>query len=138
MKYKTYLVLLVDRKMAKLFTFFDGKLSYLNKFTGDSVPQKVKHGDNTWDAQDKIFRHIENHLDRYLAQVALFVSTYVKQNPIDGIILGSHKPLFAKIKKHLPFSLLKKVKGEFVTEIKGPVDEVSKKALLTITQLNSQ
>lgn len=135
MKNKTYLVLLIDRKMAKLFTFFNGKLSYLNEFTGDSVPQKVKHGDNTWDAQDKIFRHIENHLDRYLTQVSSFVSNYVKQNPIDGIILGSHKPLFAKIKKHLPFSLLKKVKGEFVTELKGPVDEVSKKAALAIARV---
>lgn len=104
----------------------------------DNVPQKVKHGDDTWDAQDKIFRHIEDHLHRHLKLVAQKVSSFVKKKRIDGIVIGGHKPLFAKIEKHLQYPLSRKVKGTFVTELKAPFGQILKRAKHAIKEIEGK
>lgn len=132
---KTYLVLIADRKQAKLFTLFKGTVSSLLDFSKNDVPQKVKHGSNTWDAQDKINRHIQEHLHQHLNSLSAIVKKYVKENPVDGILIGGHKNLFVIIKKHLPYPLSKKVIGNFVTELKVPLNTISKKAIEEIEKL---
>lgn len=134
-KNKTYLILLADRKRVKLYTLLHDSVSPLSEFIKNDVPQKVKHGDDTWDAQDKINRHIEEHLHQHLKFVSILVKDYVLKNPIDGILLGGHKDMFEKLKNHLPFPLSKKVIGNFVTELKVPLNTISKKALLEIERL---
>lgn len=128
MRPKTYMVLLVDRKKAKIFTLIDGMVDGYEEFAGEYVPQKVKHGDDTWDAPDKIFRHIEDHLHRHLTLIFQKAVSFAQKNNIYGIVIGSHKPLFPKIKKHLPQLLSRKVKGEFVTELKAPFNDIVKRA----------
>ncbi|OGH20761.1 MAG: hypothetical protein A3D74_05550 [Candidatus Levybacteria bacterium RIFCSPHIGHO2_02_FULL_37_13] len=123
-RYGAYLVLLADRKRARLFTVHLGKIEEHEDIVNGFVPQKVKHGDDTWDAQDKILRHIEDHLHRHLKLIAQSVDDFVKQKRIEFIILGGHKEFFNKIKKHLPKRLAKKVLGELVTEINIPLNDV--------------
>jgi len=134
-KNKTYLVLLADRKRVKLFTLLHDSVFSLSEFVKNDVPQKVKHGNNAWDAQDKINRHIDEHLHQHLKFVSDFVKNYVVNNPIDGVILGGHKDMFEKIKKHLPYPLSNKVIGNFVTELKVPLNTISKKAINEIEKL---
>ena len=107
-KHNKYLVLLVDRKRARMFTMSNGVVEADEELIINDVPQKVKHGDDTWDAQNKIFRHIEDHLHRHLTLIAQNTASYAKKNNINRVIIGSHKPLFSKIKKHLPYPLNKK------------------------------
>lgn len=135
---KTYLILLADRKRTKLYTLFRGSVDSVSEFVKNDVPQKVKHGDNTWDAQDKINRHIETHLHQHLETVADLVKKYVNENPAEGILIGGHKGLFGTIKKHIPYPLSKKIVGSFVTELKIPLNAISKKALLEIEKLESK
>ncbi len=132
---KTYLVLIADRKQAKLFTLFKGTVSSLLDFSKNDVPQRVKHGSNAWDAQDKINRHIQEHLHQHLNSLSAIVKKYVKENPVDGILIGGHKNLFAIIKKYIPYPLSKKVLGNFVTELKVPLNTISKKAIREIETL---
>ena len=132
MKQKTYMVLLADRKRAQMFMLSNGVVGYSKEFINEHVPQKVKHGDDTWDAQDKIMRHIEDHLHRHLQHVAKVADTFAKKNHISGLIIGGHKELFGKIRKHLSYPLNKKMKGTFVTELKAPFNEVLKRAKATI------
>ncbi len=49
---KHYLLLLVDREHAKFYLISGGHLIEEKELEKDHVPQKVKHGDDTWDAQD--------------------------------------------------------------------------------------
>lgn len=135
MALKTYMVLLVDRQKAKMFTLIDGSVERVEEIKDGHVPQKVKHGDDTWDAQNKIFRHIEDHLHRHLTLVSQKAAIFAKENHIAVIIIGSHKPLFSKIEKHLPYPLSQKVKGTFVTELKAPFNEVLKRAKRLIDQI---
>lgn len=127
-KIKKYLVLLVDRKRARMFTMTNGIVRHEEEVIDGFVPQKVKHGDDTWDAQDKIFRHIEDHLHRHLTLIAKRAAEYVKKERVTDIVIGGHKPLLPKVKKHLPYPLNKKVKGTFVTELKAPFGEILKRA----------
>lgn len=107
-----------------MFTLIDGAVIEKIELKNDYVPQKVRHGDDTWDAQNKIFRHIEDHLHRHLAHVGKEAGFFAKLHKIDAIIIGSHKPLFSKIEKHLLYPLPEKVKGRFITELKVPFSEI--------------
>ncbi len=113
-----YLLMLIDRENTKFLLVCDNHLIAEKKVEKDYVPQKVKHGDDTWDSQDKIFRHIEDHLHRHLKHSASEAAQFVKGVGIHGILIGGHKPLFSKVNQHLPASLSKKVIGNFVTELK--------------------
>lgn len=137
-KDNAYMILLADRKRAKIFTLIDGAVEGLERLVDGHVPQKVKHGSNTWDAQDKIMRHIEDHLHRHLELVARHAISYAKKNGISKIIIGSHKPLLAKVKKHFPNPFSRRIKGEFVTELKGPFNEVVRRARLCISTLEAK
>jgi len=138
MKPKTYMILLADRKQAKMFTIIDGTVEKKEEFVDGQVPQIVKHGDNLWDAQDKIFRHIEDHLHRHLTLIGNRAARFAKRNHVSEIIIGGHKPLFAKIEKHLPYPFCHKVSGRFVTELKAPFNEILRRAKRSIVQLEEE
>lgn len=137
-KSKKYLVLLVDRQNAKMFTILNGLAGETMEVESSQVPQKVKHGDDAWDAQNKIFRHIEDHLHRHLADIALKANEFAKKEKISCLLIGSHQPLFGKIQKHLKYPLSKKVIGEFVTELKVPKNEIVKRALGFLEELETK
>lgn len=138
MKQKTYMVLVVDRKRAKMFTISDGGVEDLEEFVNDNIPQKVKHGDNTWDSQNKIFRHIEDHLHQYLKQLAFKVSQYVKNKSIQFIVIGGNKTFFSKVKEHLPVPLQKLVLGMFVTALNIPISTIAKHSMNVVEDIEKQ
>lgn len=135
---KTYMILLVDRKQAKMFILREGSVGAREEFQNGDVPRKVKHGDDTWDAPDKIFRHIEDHLHRHLKAIGEKASDFAKKYRVDAIIIGSHIPLFAKIEKHLPYPLPQKVRGRFITELKAPFGEILTRAEKKIKMIESK
>jgi hypothetical protein len=137
MKGKTYMVLLVDRKQANMFSLLDGTVQEKKTLIDDQVPRKVKHGEEMWDAQDKIFRHIEEHLHRHLMLVCQQAAQFARDNNIHELIIGGHKPLFSKIEKHLPYPLCHYVKGKFVTELKAPFNKILNRAEECIAQLEA-
>ncbi|MBU4016335.1 hypothetical protein KKF69_02545 [Patescibacteria group bacterium] len=121
-----YLVLLVDKKLAKiLMVHSNGAVERSEVFEDGHVPKKVKHGDNTWDSQDKIYRHIEDHLHRHLTLIAEKVKIYAAQEDnIAGILIGGHNQLFPKIIKHLPYPLSGQVIRTFIADLKAPFNEI--------------
>lgn len=137
-KHNKYLVLLADRKNARMFTLQKGVAGQHEEIVCEDVPQKVRHGDDTWDSQDKIFRHIEDHLRRHLECVGQQAKLYVEKNNIDRILIGSHKPLFGKIKKNLQYPLSQKVVGTFVTELKIPFGEILNRAKIHIAEIEGK
>lgn len=140
-EYKSYLVLLADREKARLFIVHLGEVEERKDVFDAQVPQRVKHGDDTWDQQGKIMRHIEDHLHRHLKFIAQETSKFVRDYPVSFVIVGGHKDIIPKIKKHLAYPLNKMVLGQFVTELNIPLNKVflqSKKIAATIRQEYSQ
>lgn len=119
-----YLVLLADRKKAIFFTVNSGKIEERKEIVNDNVPQNVKAKKIDWGRDDKIFRHIEQHLHYHLKLIAKEVLEFAKGKHIRFLILGGHKELIPKIKAHLLYPLNKIVKGEFVTELNIPLNKV--------------
>lgn len=123
-KYQKYLVLLVDREKARLFTVNLGKIEeHKDVFEGE-VPQNVKAKKIDWGRDDKIFKHIQQHLHYHLQFIAKAALEFAKGKGINFVIIGGHKEMIPKMKAHLLYPLNKMVKGEFVTELNVPLNKV--------------
>lgn len=122
--YKKYLVLLVDRKKARLFTVHLGNIEEHREISNSIVPQRVRQINKAWMRQDKIFRHIEDHLHRHLELIFNWTREFVKKNNVAFIIIGTHEELLPRIKKQLPKMLSNLVLGFFMTELNIPLNKV--------------
>ncbi|MBI5044789.1 MAG: hypothetical protein HZC02_02585 [Candidatus Levybacteria bacterium] len=127
MKHKTYLVLLVDRVHAKMFVLLNDSVKEVLDLKEDYVPQTVKHIHGERDARDNASRHIELLLSRHLHKVAKEAYLFANKHTIDALVIGTHKPLFGKIKDHLSESLNKKLLFEFPIDLKVSFGEIVKK-----------
>lgn len=133
--YPRYLVLLVDRERAKLFIVHFGEIEEQKEIQGLEVPQRVKAKTINLGRTDKIMRHIEYHLNEHLKFIAGETRKFIQGKNIHSIVVGSHKELLPKIKSHLKYPLNKMIKGEFITELKGPFNEILKRAKRVISQV---
>lgn len=122
--HQKYLVLLVDREKARLFTVHLGEIEEHKDIFDESVPQKVKAINEAWGRESKILRHIEDHLHRHLKLIVHETIKFIDTKNIHFIILGGHKDIFEKMKKHLPKSISQKILGTFVTELNIPINDV--------------
>lgn len=127
-----YLILLADRKKAIFLIVNRGKIEERKDIINDNVPQNVKAKKIDWGRDDKIFRHIEQHLHYHLQFIAREALEFAKGRKIKFLLLGGHEELIPKMRKHLLYPLNKIVKGGFITELKIPQDRIldlSKKAI---------
>lgn len=134
-RYQKYLVLLVDRKKAKLFTVHLGKIEEQKEVFDGEVPQRVKAETINLGRTDKIMRDIEYHVHHHLQIIAESTKEFIKGKNIHSIILGGHADQLHKLKKHLTYPLNQMIKGEFVTELNIPLNKIlalSKKVALEI------
>ena len=123
--WKRYLVILADREKMRFFTIHLGKIEETKEIIDDQVPQRVKAHTINLGRTDKIMRHIEYHLNEHLKLVAKEAKNFVKGKKIDLVVIGGHKEMLHKIRKHLLYPLNKKVLGEFVTELNIPLSKIS-------------
>jgi peptide chain release factor subunit 1 len=120
-----YLVLLVDRKKARMFTVNLGEIEEYKDFIVDAVPQEVKvEEEHFYGRSNKISRHIEDHLNRHLKIVTEKLKEFIDGERINFILLGGHEDLFERVKKQLPKYLRDKVVGEFPFELNVPLNEI--------------
>lgn len=123
--YKKYIVLLIDRGKARLFSVYLGEVQeYAEVFDG-IVPQNVRANERDfYGRSDKIFRHIQDHLHRHVVIVANALSEFIKKNGGNFLLIGGHKELLPMIIKELPISVQKMVVAEFVTAVNIPLQKV--------------
>lgn len=124
--YKRYLVILADRKKARVFTIYLGDFEDQGEeIFALEVPQKVK---SEGFSPGGVSRHIKDHLCRHLKEIGQKSWEYLvnrKIKHLDGVFIGSHKELFSEIKNHLPAKLKNKVLGQFIMEPKSAVGDVT-------------
>lgn len=123
-KHNRYLILLVDREKARLLTVNLGEIEEHKDVFNGEVPQNVKAKKIDWGRDDKILRHIEDHLHRHLQIIAKATKEFAKGKNINFLIIGGHAQMLPKIKKHLPYPLNKMVRGEFITELNIPLSKI--------------
>lgn len=123
--YTKYLVLLADRKRARMFIVHLGEIIKSREVLGKvDVPQRVKAKKVEYGRDDKILRHIEDHLNRHLKIICQNTKEFAKNQKIKFIIIGGHKQLIPKVKECLQHPLNKIVLGEMVIGLDAPLDEI--------------
>lgn len=121
--YNRYLILLADRQKVRFVTLYQDSIETKEEFRNRTIPQKVK-GRNQEDRQDKIDRHIQDHLHRHFLQVVTKLGQFVKNKPVHGIIIGGHKPLLHTFEKYLPTWMKQKIVGELSIEPDSLLNEI--------------
>lgn len=129
--YLRYLIITVDRVKAKFFMMSQGVIENQDEVVDESVPQNI-HADSSETTnltrEDKINRHIQDHLHRHFQLIAERVASFVGNTPINGVIIGGHKNLLHNFKRHLPKLLQEKVIGSFVSDVNNNMNDVVEKS----------
>jgi len=108
-----FLLILIDRDSAKLIQVNNSEAEAESKFIKSEVPQRILAKGNDTGQEDKILRHIEDHLHRHLKKILDETKKFENMFPDSLIIIGAQKELVGKFKKLLPASLKTKVIGSF-------------------------
>lgn len=138
---RRYFVILSDRKKAIFYTLYSGFVEDRQVITDNSVPQNVK---GRWpevpyaQREDKMQRHIQDHLHRHFIRIADYAEKFIKHKPISGVILGGHKTEMSQFEKYLPKPLKEKIVGKFVSELKINFNEIVSKSKTIIDQVDKQ
>lgn len=125
MEERHYLFIIADLKKATLFLFNKEVLETTRQIMDPSVNKKIKsnsgelYGKNT-----KLDHRIDNQTHKHLQLIVREASALIHGKHINGIFIGGHKTLFNTIKEVLPQDLQKKVRGEFITELNIPQEEI--------------
>lgn len=136
-EYSKYLVLLVDREKARMFTVEQGEIIEQSDFIGGYVPQEKKATGRDGNAgrSDIMSRHASVMLDRHIELACKAASEFAKSKKINFLIIGGHSEILAKVAEALPFDLKNKLAGSFEIEINLPLNDIlkeSKKIAATI------
>lgn len=125
-KYSKYLVLLVDREKARMFTVDQGEIAEHADYMGEYIPQDKKTiGHDGYPGQNNIHsRHLDILIDRHIDEVSKKLAEFVKSQDIDFVIIGGHKEMFVRVANSLPADLKNKLVGSFVSELNIPLNDI--------------
>jgi hypothetical protein len=130
-----YLFIMADKKKAFLFFFNRGVVEIQKNIMDPGIRKTTKidsgelHGKNT-----KLSNHIDNQLHQHLQLISQEAENLIKDKHINGLFLGGHQPLFHSIKEELPTALKEKLRGEFITELNIPGNELIKHCQYILTE----
>lgn len=113
-EYERYVVVVVDRERARLFTFYLGRIEEERDMLS---PHKRKHfkktGRDTVQSQPNFQRRDDEHAQQHLKEVAAALERVAAGNGFDRLILGGPR----EITQELHRALSKKLQGLVVREI---------------------
>lgn len=134
-----YLFIIADRKRAFLFLFDKGDLVARKEIMDPGVRKDTKlNAGELYGRSNKISHHIDNQLHRHLQFIVQEVNNLIAGKHINGVFIGGHKMLFAVIEKVLPAVLQEKLRGDFITELNIPADELVKHCRHTLEEYNKK
>ena len=121
-----YLVLLVDREKARMFTVEQGEIVDSSEFIGGDVPQKVKSTGREISGGDGDinFRYNEELLQRHIDRAAQAIVRFTQGQDIHFVMIGGHAEMFKKVANALPTSLRVKIVGNFKSEVNLPLQDI--------------
>lgn len=140
-KFSRYFIILIDRKKAIFFTLYFDSVESREMIVEDTVPQNVK---GRWyevphvQRDDKVQRHIQDHMDHYFDYIALKAKSFIGKKFINGVIIGGHSDQMTQFEKHLSRELREKVIGRFVSELNVNFNKIIDKSIDAIRKLSRE
>lgn len=113
--YRRYAVLLVEKDSARIFTVHLGEITEYGKVHTPDVPGRHKKGGWFALSQSHYERHIEYHVGLHLKDVVKRLGSFLKDEGIDGLVVGGSEEAVLKTKELLPGAIAGKTIGNFNT-----------------------
>ncbi len=127
MEEQHYLFIVADKKKASLFLFKQGQLESSREIMHPGVRKETRlNSGDLWGRSHKLEHRADNQLHSHLQLIVGEAEILIQGKHINGVFIGGHQPLFHTIEKVLPPLLQNKLRGEFVTELNIPQDELIK------------
>ncbi len=139
-EFERYCVLVADSRKARIFSLFLGEMEEHSEiFVEDEVPDRVRvnlsmTGTSTGVmgglGDERIQRHIEDHVNRHLKHVADKSFDFVKDKGFTRVILGStEEKILPRLKDHLHTYIRERVVGEIDARPDDHKETLKEKAL---------
>ncbi len=130
-EHKRFCVVSVNRNKSRFFTVYLGGIEeHHGVLIDDSVPDQVKEGEWAGLRQSRIARHIEDHVQRHLKEVARLTYNFFLGHNFDLLVVAGHKELIPRFESLLHPYLKERLAGEFQAEPDAPLSEIIKRGLL--------
>jgi len=141
-EFPRYAVLVADARKARLFSLHLGALEeHPDILVRDEVPDRVSAKKSmavsAWGVysgvgDQRIQRHIEDHVHRHLRHVAERTFDWYKIEPFDRVLAAApDERTLSRLKDHLHSDLRRRVRGEFQARPDDDIQELKEKALET-------
>lgn len=122
-----YLIIVADQKKAFIFLFNKGEVERIKTIMDPGVSKRTRiNSGELYGRNNKLSHHIDNQIHEHLQLIMQEVALFIKDKHINGVFLGGHQPFFHLIVNELPADLQKKLRGEFITELNIPQEELIK------------
>jgi hypothetical protein len=120
-----YFFIIADRKKAFLFLFHNGEVELSEKIMHPGVRKgtRINSGD-LFGKNSKLGHKISNQLHRHLQLIIQEAELLVKKRTLNGVFIGGHRLLFHLLEKELPLAMHEKLRGNFITELNIPEQEL--------------
>lgn len=123
-----YLFIIADKKKALLALFDKGDAVISREVMHPGVRKRIRtDSGELYGRNNKLMHHIDNQLHQHLLFIIQEAESVIKEKHINGVFIGGHQPLFHEIEKVLPADLSAKLRGDFVTELNIPKEELIRK-----------
>lgn len=134
-----YFFIIADRKKAVLFLFDKGNVEKSQEIMDPGIRKDTKlNAGELYGKSNKLSHHIDNQLHRHLQLIMQEVNRLIAGKHINGMFIGGHKPLFGAIEKELPVVLQNKLRGEFITELNIPFNELIRHCRRVLEEYNKK
>jgi peptide chain release factor subunit 1 len=141
-EFKRYGVLITDSRQARIFTLYLGEIeTSQDVFIQDEVPDRVRVKASMASGRGQVMsglgdqriqRHIEDHVHRHLKNVADQAFTLFKSSGFERLILASTEAqLISKLYDHLHSYLQERCVAQFTADPRDNWDQLRQKALET-------
>lgn len=127
-----YAVLLFDRRQARLFNFFLGKLKEEESIFHDYVLPNFNATSGSWKGlgEQHLANKIKDTFHRHLKEISDHVFNHFNRLEFDKLILGAKNGELIAIKGHLHSYLLRNLACEFNADVNNPLMEIQKQVQL--------
>jgi peptide subunit release factor 1 (eRF1) len=119
-EYERYAVALVDKRKARLFTVFLGKIEESDRLR-DFVPGKHDQGGLS---QPNYQRHHEAHVHWHLKRVAEHLAELFRRRSFDRLILGGPEEATSELRRMLPRALAQRLVAVIPVELSASEGEI--------------
>lgn len=129
-QYHRYCAVIVDRRKARIFSVYMGKIEESLGVFEDNVPDKVRVGEWASLRQKRIEKHIEDHVMRHLKITAKKTLIFFKARSFDHLLIGGAKEIIPQFHQVLHPYLRERTAGRFIADPDTSLNKILEKSLV--------